>query len=129
MALFEHSVQRVAVASIRAAPGLIDKPSHCAQIACWVRPRKELAMNRILAATAVAAFGLAPVIASACEDYDATSASATPAVLAASSPAPAASKAPATPVAKSLAPHASKQAAVKVKAPVTDQKLMVGATN
>jgi hypothetical protein len=126
MALFEH---RVEVATIRAMPGLIDKRSHCAQIVCWVRPRKELAMKRILTATAVAAFGLAPVIAFACEDYDATSASATPAVLAASSPAPAASKAPATPVAKSLAPHATKQAAVKAKAPATDQKVAVSATN
>jgi hypothetical protein len=91
--------------------------------------QKELAMKRILAATAVAAFGLAPVIAFACEDDEAASASATPAVLAASAPAPAASKAPATPVAKSLAPRTTRQAAVKVKAPVTDQKLVAGAAD
>ena len=85
-------------------------------------------MKRLLAATAMAAFGLAPVIAVACEDYDATSASATPAVLAASAPAPAASKAPAPSLVKSLAPKATKPT-VKVTAPASDQKLVVGTTN
>ena len=84
-------------------------------------------MKSLLATTALAAFGLAPAIAAACGDYDGTSASATPAVLAASSPAPEASKMPAPTITKAMAPQATKQA-VKAKAPVSDQKLVVGVT-
>jgi imidazolonepropionase-like amidohydrolase len=121
MALFEHRPQSVLM------PGLIDKHSHCAQIVRWVRFKKELAMKRVLTVTALAALGFAPAIALACEDYDATSASATPAVLAASAPAPSASKAPAPSLVKS-APKATKST-VKVTAPASDQKLVVGTTN
>ena len=86
-------------------------------------------MKRIFAATALAAFGLAPAISLACEDYDATSAAATPASLMASAPAPAVSKAPATAVAKSLAPNTTRQAAVKTKASAPDQRLVASTTN
>ena len=86
-------------------------------------------MKRILAATALTAFGLAPAISLACEDYDATSAAATPASLMASAPAPAASKVPATAVAKSFAPNTTRQAVVKMKASAPDQKLAASATN
>ena len=86
-------------------------------------------MKRLLAATALAAFGLAPAISMACEDYDASSAAATPAALMASAPAPAVSKAPATAVAKALAPNATKQAVVKVKVSAPDQKLASSTTN
>jgi hypothetical protein len=89
--------------------------------------REEVVMKRLLAAVALAVFGLTPAIAAACEDYDATSASATPAALMASSPVPAASKAPAPAVAKSLAP--AKQATGKAKAPVAEQKVVLGTTN
>ena len=84
-------------------------------------------MKKLIAATILTVFGFAPAIAAACEDYDATSASVTPSVLLASTPAPAASKAPAPSIAKSFAP--AKQAAGKVKAPTTDQKVVVGTTN
>ena len=51
-------------------------------------------MKKTLIATALALIGFAPAIASACEDYDATSASATPPAQLAT-PAPAATKVPA----------------------------------
>ncbi|TMG80747.1 MAG: hypothetical protein E6H74_14210 [Betaproteobacteria bacterium] len=89
-------------------------------------------MKRVLVATALAVFGLAPAMSAACEYSDDSSASATPSVQLGSAPAPAATtatKVPASAVAKTLAPHALKQAAGKVKAPVPDQKLAVGTPN
>jgi len=86
-------------------------------------------MKQILTAIALAAFGLAPAIGVACEDYDATSAAATPASLMASAPAPAVSKAPATAVTKALAPNATRQTAAKTKAQVPQQKVAVNTAN
>ncbi len=83
-------------------------------------------MKKVLAATAVVVFGLAPAIGAACDYSDDSSASATPPVLA-STPAPAATKVPA--VAKTSTPNAVKQVASKAKAPVPDQKVAVGTTN
>jgi len=85
-------------------------------------------MKRVLAATAVAIFGLAPAIGAACDYDDATSASVTPPVQVAA-PAPAATKMPAPTVAKAPAPRAVKQVVGKVTAPAPDQKLAVGTTN
>src|SRR5881396_291450 len=84
-------------------------------------------MKKVLAATAVVVFGLAPAIGAACDYSDDSSASATPPVLA-STPAPAATKVPAA-VAKTSTPNALKQVASKAKAPVPDQKVAVGTTN
>jgi len=71
-------------------------------------------MKRILIGTALALFGLAPTIGSACEYNDATSASASvPAQLAMASP-PAASKAPAPAVAKAPLFKQAKQTGDKV---------------
>ena len=86
-------------------------------------------MKRMLAATALAALSLAPAIGVACEDYDATSAAATPASLVAAAPSAAVSKAPATSVAKALAANPNKQATVKVKASAPEQKLAASNTN
>ena len=86
-------------------------------------------MKTMVAVTAFAAFSLAPAIGMACEDYDATSAAATPASLVAAAPTAAVSKAPATAVAKALAPNANKQATVKVKASAPEQKLAASNTN
>jgi len=83
-------------------------------------------MKRVLAATALAIFGLVPGMGSACEYNDDSSASVTPSVQLGSAPAPAATKVPAPAVAKTLAPNALKQVAGKVKAPMPDQKLAVG---
>lgn len=86
-------------------------------------------MKTVLAATALAIFGLAPAIGAACEYNDDSSASATPPSQVASAPAPATTKAPAPAVAKVVAPNSVKQVAGKVKSPVSDPKLAVGATN
>ena len=86
-------------------------------------------MKKVLVATALAVFGLAPVMSPACEYNDDSSASATLPVQLGSAPTPAATKVPATAVAKTLAPHAVKQVAGKVKASAPDQKLAVGTTN
>jgi len=83
-------------------------------------------MKKVLAATAVVVFGLAPAIGAACDYSDDSSASATPPVLASTS-APAATKVPA--VAKTSTPNTLKQVASKAKAPVPDQKVAVGTTN
>ena len=83
-------------------------------------------MKKVLAATAVVVFGLAPAIGAACDYSDDSSASVAPPVLA-STPAPAATKVPA--VAKTSTPNAVKQVASKAKAPVPDQKVAVGTTN
>jgi hypothetical protein len=68
-------------------------------------------------------------MSAACEYGDDSSASATPSVQLGSAPTPAATKVPAPAVAKTLAPTAVKQVAGKVRAPVPDQKLAVGAAN
>jgi len=82
-------------------------------------------MKKVLVATAVAVFGLAPAIGAACDmGMDDSSASAAPpAQLAA--PAPAATKVPA--VAKTSTPNALKQVSAK-KAPVPDQKVAAAPT-
>jgi hypothetical protein len=84
-------------------------------------------MKTVVAATALALFGLVPTIGAACEYNDATSASASPVEQMAAASMPAASKVPAAPVVKASAP-AVKQVAVKVKSP-SDQKLAAGTTN
>jgi hypothetical protein len=86
-------------------------------------------MKKVLVATALAVFGVAPAMSAACEYSDDSSASATPPVQFGSAPTPAATKVPAPAVAKKIAPNALKQVAGKVKAPVPDQKLAVGTTN
>ena len=84
-------------------------------------------MKKVLVATAVAVFGLAPAIGAACDmGMDDSSASAAPPAQLAT-PAPAATKVPV--VAKTSTSNALKQAAVKTKAPVPDQKVAVGTTN
>ncbi len=84
-------------------------------------------MKKVLVATAVVVFGLAPAIGAACDmGMDDSSASAAPPAQLAT-PVPAATKVPV--VAKTSTPNALKQAAVKTKAPVPDQKVAVGTTN
>jgi hypothetical protein len=86
-------------------------------------------MKRILIGTALALFGLAPTIGSACEYNDATSASATPpAQLAMASP-PAASKAPAPAVAKGPLFKQAKQAGDKAASPSVDAKVAKASAN
>ena len=87
-------------------------------------------MRRLLAATAIAAFGLIPTIGTACEYMDETSASATPPAQLASTPAPAATKAPGA-KAPALAPKASKQDVAKAKAasPTPEQKVAAASNN
>ena len=85
-------------------------------------------MKRALAAVAVAVFGLSPAIGAACEYNDASSASATSPVQVGLVQAPAATMVPTAAVAKTL-PNTAKQVPSKVKAPVPDQKVAVGATN
>jgi hypothetical protein len=84
-------------------------------------------MKRALAATAMAAFGLAPAIGTACEyGGDSSASAATPAQLVS---APAATKAPAPKVAKAFAPNTAKQPVTEVKAPVPEQKLAAATRN
>jgi len=86
-------------------------------------------MKRILIGTALALFGLAPTIGSACEYNDATSASAsTPAQLAMASP-PAASKAPAPAVAKAPLFKQAKQVGDKTASPAPDARTARVAAN
>ena len=88
-------------------------------------------MKRLLAATAIAAFGLAPAIGTACEYMDESSASATPPAPLASTPAPAATKAPQAKAAQALAPKASKRDVAKAKAtaPAPEQKVAAVTSN
>ena len=79
-------------------------------------------MKKLLAATVVGLFGLAPVVASACEYLDAEASAALPSQLA-STPAPAATKVPISTVAKAPAAKTSKQTVTKVKASPQDAKL------
>jgi hypothetical protein len=79
-------------------------------------------MKTVVTTIALALFGLAPAIGTACDYYDASSASATPIDEMAAASTPAASKVPAPTVAKTLAPNTVKPVAVKVK-PASDQKI------
>jgi hypothetical protein len=86
-------------------------------------------MKRVLAATALAIFGLVPAMGSACEYNDDSSASAAaPAQLGLASP-PAASKVPAPTVAKALAPKAANKMSDKAKPLAPDRKLAVVTSN
>jgi len=82
-------------------------------------------MKRLLAISAITAFGLAPAIGNACEYNDAaTSASVEPPALA-SAPAPQASKvpAPAAKEVKVVPAKLTKPAADKAKSPAPDDKI------
>jgi len=86
-------------------------------------------MKRILVtAAALAAFGLVPLSASACDAYDEAMATTTPPAVLASTP-PAASKMPATTVAKNPISKAGKQVAVKVDARSADTKVAATTSN
>ena len=86
-------------------------------------------MKRILVtAASLAAFGLAPLSASACDAYDEAMATTTPPAVLASTP-PAASKVPATTVAKTLVSKTSRQVAVKVDARSADTKVAATTSN
>jgi hypothetical protein len=86
-------------------------------------------MKRLLAATTLTLFGLAPAIGTACEYMDQTSASATPPAQLASTPAPAATKVPSAKVTPALASKVAKQEVVKVKAPAPEQKVAAVTSN
>jgi hypothetical protein len=88
-------------------------------------------MKRLLAAAAIAAFGLAPAIGAACEYMDESSASATPPAQLASTPAPAATKVPQAKVTPALASKGSKQDVAKTKAPAPapEQKVAAASNN
>jgi hypothetical protein len=86
-------------------------------------------MKRILIGTALALFGLAPTIGSACEYHDANAASAaTPAQLAMASP-PAASQVPAPAVAKAPLHKQAKQTVERAATPPQDAKTARVAVN
>ena len=80
-------------------------------------------MKRVFAATAIAVFGLAPAIGSACEYTDESSASAQPPAQLAATPQPAATKVPQAKATPAVAPKASKQDVAKAKAPAPEQKV------
>ncbi len=83
-------------------------------------------MRKVLAASVLALFGLAPALGSACEYEAATSASATPPAQLASVQAPAASKAPAPSVLKATASKTpAKQASDKTKESSGNAKVAV----
>ena len=86
-------------------------------------------MKRILIGTALALFGLAPTIGSACEYNDATSASATPPTQLGMASPPPASKAPAPVVAKAPLFKQAKQAGDKTASPSQDVKVAKVSTN
>ncbi|HEX4523854.1 MAG TPA: hypothetical protein VH704_10075 [Casimicrobiaceae bacterium] len=83
-------------------------------------------MKTVVAATALAIFGVVPVVGSACEYMDESSASAAPPAQFASAAPVAASKAPARTV-QVLAPKAVKPVADKTKP--ADQKVSVVTNN
>jgi hypothetical protein len=86
-------------------------------------------MKRILIGTALALFGLAPAIGSACEYNDATSASATPpSQLGLASPPPA-SKAPAPVATKAPLVKQAKRTDDKAASPAQDVKVAKVSTN
>ena len=82
-------------------------------------------MKRLVTITALAAFGLVPLTAAACGEYNESMATATPPAELAST-APAASKMPAKPV-KVMFSKTTKPAAAKPAAP--DGKVAAAATN
>jgi len=81
-------------------------------------------MNRVLIASAIITFGMAPAIGAACEYADDSWASASPPEkIGAATPAPAASTVPASTIAKTSAPKASASTTAKTKTPAPDQKV------
>jgi hypothetical protein len=80
-------------------------------------------MKRILVGTALALFGLAPAIGSACEYNDASMASSSPAAQLGVATPPAASKAPAPIVAKAATARQVKPASDKATSPAPNAKL------
>ncbi|MEO8536323.1 MAG: hypothetical protein ABI533_02275 [Betaproteobacteria bacterium] len=86
-------------------------------------------MKRILIGTALALFGLAPTIGSACEYNDATSASAGTVARLAVASAPAASKVPAPVIAKAPLARQAKQSGDKATSTVQDTRLAKVAAN
>jgi hypothetical protein len=87
-------------------------------------------MNRVLIATAVIAFGMAPSIGAACEYADDSWASAAPSEqMAAATPAPAASTLPPAAVVKTSAPKTSTRTATKTRTPAPEQKVAVNTKN
>ena len=84
-------------------------------------------MKRLVAATVLAAFGLAPVAALACE-YGDQSASVSAEQLGLAAP-PQASRTPAATVAKADLPKAAKQAPREVKVTTAAHKVKVASTN
>ncbi|HSU42940.1 MAG TPA: hypothetical protein VLN42_01850 [Casimicrobiaceae bacterium] len=80
-------------------------------------------MKRILVGTALALFGLAPAIGSACEYNEASMASSTPAAQTGPATPPAASTAPAPVVAKAATARQVKQASDKATSPTPNAKL------
>ena len=86
-------------------------------------------MKRLLAATTIALFGLAPAIGSACEYMDQTSASTTPPERLATTPPPAATKVVSAKATPALTPKAAKPDIVKAKAPAREQKVAAVTSN
>lgn len=86
-------------------------------------------MKRILIGTALALFGLAPTIGSACEYNDATSASATPPTQLGMASPPPASRMPAPAVAKAPLFKQAKQTGDKATSAASDAKVAKAATN
>ena len=85
-------------------------------------------MKRLLAASALGVFGLAPAIGAACDYNDESSASVSPPAQFAA-PTPAATKVPAPTVAKTLAPNSVKPVVAKAKPAAPEQKVAAGVTN
>lgn len=85
-------------------------------------------MKRVLAASALALFGLAPVTGSACEYSASMATTGAPASLALA-PVPEATRVAKTTDAKASAPKTTKQALGKLKEPVPDAKLAMAPTN
>jgi hypothetical protein len=86
-------------------------------------------MKKVLVATALTLFALAPAMSAACEYSDGSSASVAPSTQWGSAPTPAATKVSASAVAKTPAQNVVKHVTGKVKAPVADQKLAIGMNN
>lgn len=80
-------------------------------------------MTRLLIGTALALFGLAPVVGSACEYNDASMASSTPAAQLGLASPPAASKAPAPVAAKAPVVKQAKQGGDKAASPTPAAKV------
>jgi hypothetical protein len=97
-----------------------------------IRSVQEIAMKRLWVTAAAMLLGAAPAIGSACE-YSDISAAASSALVTPpktdSQAASSAAKASAPAVAKAPAPAATDKAVVKVKAPVTGQKVAANRAN